>query len=138
MDDKAGELLYEMIKKLSSNSDDILKALDKIIWLEKSEMLDEFLNLAELGVKLLGMVQASIDSDVEEMITKDAEVLMSLGIVLADDKTRKLVTALEEALLNLEYEPVGLMGLLKAIREPEVKKAIGFLIGFLREFGRKL
>lgn len=101
-------------------------------------MLDEFLRLAELGVKLLGMAQASIDSDVEELITKDAEVLMSLGIVLADDKTRKLVTALEEALLNLEYEPVGLMGLLKAMREPEVKRAIGFLIGFLREFGRRL
>ena len=138
MEDKAGELLYEMIKKLSSNSDDILKAVDKVIWLEKSGMLDEFLRLAELGVKLIEMAQATIDSEVEELITKDAEVLMSLGIILADERTRKLVTALEEALLNLEYEPVGLMGLLKAMREPEVKKAVGFLVGFLREFGKKL
>jgi len=131
-------LLYEIIKKLSSNGDDILKVLDKVIYLEKSGMLDEFLKLAELGVKLAEMTQESLDSEVEELITKDAEILMSLGIVLADDKTRKVVTALEEALLNINYEPVGLMGLLKAMREPEVKKAIGFLIGFLREFGRRL
>ncbi|RLI79672.1 DUF1641 domain-containing protein [Archaeoglobales archaeon] len=131
-------MLYEIIKKLSSNGDDILKVLDKVIYLEKSGMLDEFLKLAELGVKLAEMTQESLDSEVEELITKDAEILMSLGIVLADDKTRKVVTALEEALLNINYEPVGLMGLLKAMREPEVKKAIGFLIGFLREFGRRL
>ena len=131
-------MLYEIIKKLSSNGDDILKVLDKVIYLEKSGMLDEFLKLAELGVKLAEMTQESLDSEVEELITKDAEILMSLGIVLAYDKTRKVVTALEEALLNINYEPVGLMGLLKAMREPEVKKAIGFLIGFLREFGRRL
>ena len=63
---------------------------------------------------------------------------MSIGILLANDKVKKLVNAIEEATLDLEYETAGLMDLLKAMREPEVKKAIGFLIGFLRELGKRL
>ena len=136
--DRAEKIIYDVMEKLSSNGDEILSVLDKLVMLEKRGLLDELLKLAELVTNLVTMAQETVDSEIEELITKNTEILMSIGILLANDKVKKLVNAIEEATLDLEYETAGLMDLLKAMREPEVKKAIGFLIGFLREFGKKL
>ncbi len=136
--DRAEKIIYDVMEKLSSNGDEILSVLDKLVMLEKGGLLDELLKLAELVTNLVTMAQETVDSEIEELITKNTEILMSIGILLANDKVKKLVNAIEEATLDLEYETAGLMDLLKAMREPEVKKAIGFLIGFLRELGKRL
>lgn len=136
--DRAEKIIYDVMEKLSSNGDEILSVLDKLVMLEKRGLLDELLKLAELVTNLVTMAQETVDSEIEELITKNTEILMSIGILLANDKVKKLVNAIEEATLDLEYEAAGLMDLLKAMREPEVKKAIGFLIGFLRELGKRL
>ncbi len=136
--DRAEKIIYDVMEKLSSNGDEILSVLDKLVMLEKRGLLDELLKLAELVTNLVTMAQETVDSEIEELITKNTEILMSIGILLANDKVKKLVNAIEEATLDLEYETAGLMDLLKAMREPEVKKAIGFLIGFLRELGKRL
>lgn len=136
--DRAEKIIYNVMEKLSSNGDEILSVLDKLVMLEKRGLLDELLKLAELVTNLVTMAQETVDSEIEELITKNTEILMSIGILLANDKVKKLVNAIKEATLDLEYETAGLMDLLKAMREPEVKKAIGFLIGFLRELGKRL
>lgn len=136
--DRAEKIIYDVMEKLSSNGDEILSVLNKLVMLEKRGLLDELLKLAELVTNLVTMAQETVDSEIEELITKNTEILMSIGILLANDKVKKLVNAIEEATLDLEYETAGLMDLLKAMREPEVKKAIGFLIGFLRELGKRL
>jgi len=37
-----------------------------------------------------------------------------------------------------EAKPVGLVGLLGALRDPDVQKGLGFAIGFLKGLGKKL
>ena len=77
------------MEKLSSNGDEILSVLDKLVMLEKRGLLDELLKLAELVTNLVTMAQETVDSEIEELITKNTEILMSIGILLANDKVKK-------------------------------------------------
>jgi hypothetical protein len=47
----------------------------------------------------------------------------------------RLATALAEP---GEAKPVGMFGLMKALRDPDVQRALGFLLAVGREFGRQL
>ena len=46
--------------------------------LEKRGLLDELLKLAELVTNLVTMAQETVDSEIEELITKNTEILMSI------------------------------------------------------------
>ncbi len=48
LDDEAEKIIYNVMEKPSSNGDEILSVLDKLVMLKKRGLLDELLKLADL------------------------------------------------------------------------------------------
>lgn len=67
------------------------------------------------------------------------EALLTSGVL--DPQTVALVGRLGQALSETASEPaapVGAMGALRALRDPDVQRALGFLVGFAKRFGSAL
>ncbi|MBE8540448.1 DUF1641 domain-containing protein [Geoglobus acetivorans] len=132
MEDKTQEL----VEKLLENQDTIEKILEKIILLEKTGALDTLADLA-------AFVKVAQDTLSDEIIKKNSELITNLGLVSAkftSDNALMLIDAIGDAICRCdkEPEPVGLTGLLKAMNDPDVKFALGFLINMAKALGRAL
>ena len=70
--------------------------------------------------------------------------LDALASVLASDivahQTTEVIGRMGRAIVAAEHEarPVGVWGLLRALRDPEIQRAAGFLISMARRFGEEL
>lgn len=70
--------------------------------------------------------------------------LDALASVLASDimahQTTEVIGRMGRAIVAAEHEarPVGTWGMLRALRDPEVQRAAGFLIAMARRFGEEL
>jgi hypothetical protein len=70
--------------------------------------------------------------------------LDALASVLASDimahQTTEVIGRMGRAIVVAEHEarPVGAWGLLRALRDPEIQRAAGFLIAMARRFGQEL
>lgn len=55
-------------------------------------------------------------------------------------QTTEVVARMGRAIVHAEHEaiPVGMWGLLRALRDPEIQRAAGFLVAMARRFGEEL
>jgi uncharacterized protein YjgD (DUF1641 family) len=125
-----------VLKKIAENKEAISEAIDKLVWLEKSGNLDALLGFSAL----IKLVQDSIS---DAVVDKNMEMITNIGLISAkftSDRALMLMNALGDAICRCEKEPepIGLGGLLKAMREPEVKKALGMLVNIARELGKNI
>ncbi|MEM3762778.1 MAG: DUF1641 domain-containing protein, partial [Archaeoglobaceae archaeon] len=81
---------------------------------EKSGNLDAIIGFASL----IKIVQDSISDTV---VDRTSEILSNLGL-----------------LCEREPQLVGLIGLIRALRDPDVKKAIGILLNIAKELGKQI
>ncbi len=130
------EELEPLLKKIAENREHLAEAIDKLVWLEKSGNLDALLGFSAL----IKIVQDSISDAVVE---RNMEMLSNIGLIstkFTSDRALKLFNALGDAICRCEREPepVGLIGLMKALREPEVQKALGMLLNIARELGKNI
>ncbi|MET1124875.1 MAG: DUF1641 domain-containing protein [Archaeoglobaceae archaeon] len=128
--------LEPLIKKIAENQEYLEEAIDKLVWLEKSGNLDALLGFSAL----IKLVQDSISDAVVE---RNMELLANLGLIATkfmSENALKLFNALGDAICRCEKEPepVGVIGLMKALREPEVQKALGMLLNIARELGKNI
>ncbi len=128
-----GELLQ---KKIDENEEVLARAIDKLVWLEKSGSLDALIGFSAL-IKVLQ------DSISDEVVLKNAELINNLGLISAkftNERALMLLNAIGDAICRCEKEPepVGLTGLLAALRDPDVKIALGMLVNILKELGKNL
>jgi uncharacterized protein YjgD (DUF1641 family) len=128
--------LEPLLKKIAENKEALSEAIDKLVWLEKSGSLDALLGFSAL----IKLVQDSIS---DAVVDKNMELLTNLVLIstkFTSDRALMIFNALGDAICRCEKEPepVGLLGLIKALREPEVKKALGMLINIARELGKNI
>jgi len=128
--------LEPLIRKIEENQDHLLEAIEKIVWLEKSGNLDALLGFSAL----IKIVQDSISDAVVE---RNMELLSNVALIstkFTSDRALTLLNALGDAICRCEKEPepVGFVGLMKALREPEVQKALGMLLNIARELGKNI
>lgn len=128
--------LQPLLKKISENKNYLSEAIDKLVWLERSGNLDALLGFSAL----IKVVQDSISDAVVE---KNMEMFTNIGLLstkFTSDRALMLLNALGDAIYRCKGKPkpVGLMGLIKAIREPEIRKALGMLLNLAREFGKSI
>jgi uncharacterized protein YjgD (DUF1641 family) len=70
--------------------------------------------------------------------------LDALASVLSSEilahQTTEVIGRMGRAIVSAEHEarPVGMWGLLRALRDPEIQRAAGFLIAMARRFGEEL
>lgn len=96
--------------------------------------------LAERGVDLDGRLHSMLRA--LEVSTAPRAVNGLAALVeskLLEPTALAAVSHLAAALADPgEARPVGLWGLVRALRDPEVQRALGFVLGVAREFGRHL
>ncbi len=128
--------LEPLLKKISENREYLEDVVDKLVWLEKSGNLDAIIGFAAF-IKIIH------DSISDAVVDRNMEMLANIGLIstkFTSDRTLMLLNALGDAICRCEKqpEPVGLIGLMKALREPEVQKTLGMLLNIARELGKNI
>ena len=135
---KAADVLMRLMEKLAENGDAIISAVDKLIYLENSGVLDELVEMSGAVLALKKLPEEFLDDDVQEVATKNLEILLTLALSV-DDEMIKMVEKLVEAFKKTkEFEPVGITGVLRSVRDPDVQNALGFLLAFAKNLGRSI
>jgi uncharacterized protein YjgD (DUF1641 family) len=111
---------------------DVIKELVNTLFeFKRSGVLDDLLNAA---ATLRFLTEGLLTRDFIEKVAKLQEVALVAGTNLAMDTSK--IDCLTYALAAAEdAKPVGLFGLLSALRDPEVQKGLGFLIAVLKKLG---
>jgi len=124
---------------VGENADDLNEALESLLALQRSGTLSDL-------VAVTDVVSLGADAMDDEMVSSLAATGSSLGEV-ADEASdpdtvrgmRTLLRAMGDAGdPDRDYAPVGAVGLLRALRDPEVKHGMAFLVGLARGIGKEL
>jgi hypothetical protein len=131
------------------------------------DTLRPLLALTSQAPALIAVVMDSFDDamrtahdrgiDIERGVLNGAEAALRFGASMDAEKVRELDALLRSGVLApatlrvvgelgqaltetaaSPQTPVGLVGLLKALGQPDVQRALGFLITFAERFGRRL
>lgn len=135
-DGMATEETVKLGEAVGENATDLAEGVETIAELQRTGTLDDVLEMAELA----SLLSAAMD---DEMVMSLASTATSVG-ELADtaaeeDVSRGLdnvLSALGEA-SSEETEEIGVFGLLKATRDPDVKAGLGVIIALARALGQE-
>jgi len=123
---KAVEAIYEIFEKVVENHDEILDAIDKLLILERRGVFDEIVKFSEFRIPLS-------HEEVEE-ITEKFEQLLKI-LLSVDERVLKVIKrfidAFEESMV---YEQMSIVEAMRALRDPDVQKAIGFALTLAKKF----
>lgn len=132
--------------------------------IERLDALEPVLELAEQAPATAAMLVDIVDDayrqakaagvDIEAVLYKGAETATKLSAVVSSTEfdavmdsgvlepgTLRVIRSAGQALATSQQvtsKPVGLLGALGALRDPEVRKALGFAVTFAKQFGRAL
>ena len=135
---KAADVLMRLMEKLAENGDAIISAMDKLIYLENSGVLDELVEMSGAVLAIRKLPEEFLDEDVREVVTKNLEMLLTVALSVDEGmikRVEKLVEAFKKA---KDFEPVGVTGALKSLRDPDVQNALGFLLAFAKNLGQSI
>lgn len=133
----------------------------------RPEVLEQLSGLADLAVQAPGLASMLIDSidesmraasekglDMVALGSNSLEALQKLALMLASTEfsalldsgilspsTMKSLSGAAEALVETQQRPikkVGALGLIGALGDSDRQKALGFLMSFLKSFGKRL
>jgi uncharacterized protein YjgD (DUF1641 family) len=125
------EKTVEALSAIVEHIDVIKELVNTLFEFKRSGVLDDLLNIA---ASLRFLTEGLLTRDFMEKVGKLQEVALIAGTNLAMDSSK--VDCLTYALAAAEdVKPVGLFGLLSALRDPEVQKGLGFLIAVLKKLG---
>jgi uncharacterized protein YjgD (DUF1641 family) len=126
-DDKTLDALTALVQRA-----DILKELVNTLYdFKRSGVLDDLLNAA---ASLRFFTEGLLTRDFVEKVGRLQEAAFIAGTSLAVDSS-KVDCLIYDLAAAEDAKPVGLFGLLSALRDPEVQKGLGFLIAVLKKLG---
>ncbi|MDT3437935.1 DUF1641 domain-containing protein [Haloarcula sp. 1CSR25-25] len=134
VDGLATDETVALAETVGENGDELQNALETLLVLQRSGTLDELAELAEVG----SLATAALD---DEMVTSLAGTGAALGEVAqtaADEDTRNGIETLLAGLGEAEREPaepVGPVGLLRGLRDPDVQYGLGYLLAIAGAVG---
>jgi uncharacterized protein YjgD (DUF1641 family) len=117
---------------MSSNKEEVLKVLEKL----DEESIDQL-------VDLLGTMQLMKGYLTDQMVADLARILTSIFKVVNSISNSDLVDIIERAMQDpsldkalLNPPKLGLLGLLGALRDPEVQRGMGIMISLVKALGK--
>ena len=127
--------LAELGESVGENADSLAAGVETVVELQESGTLEDLAEFADI----LALLSAAMD---DEMVTSLASTGSRLG-ELADTASDDEVAAGLESMLHAvgdatseDPDPVGLMDLVKALRDPEVRAGMGVALAVLRALGQ--
>ena len=134
-DGLATEETVGLAEAVGENGAELEAALDSLLTLQRSGTLEELVELAEV----LSLATAALDDEMVRELASTGSSLGELADTAADDDTRAGVETLLAGLGEAEREPperVGLIGLAKASRDPDLQYGLGYILSLARSLGR--
>ncbi len=129
-----------LVEKLAEEAqvEKVEKLLTTLLRLVEDEKLMRALELVENLVDVLTLLSEMYDENLQSRIENFVEAVAPCALNM-DKRVGAVTEAAAQALSeSLDYKPVGLTDLFKALRDPDVQKALGFLVKFAKEFGRRI
>lgn len=126
-----------LAESVGANAEDLHSALETLLRLERTGTLDDLASVADTA----SLATRAVD---DELVSSLAEIGGSVGELAdaaADPETRR---ALETTLAALgeantgSTERVGAIGLLRALRDPDVQRGVSFLVSLAGTIGADL
>jgi uncharacterized protein YjgD (DUF1641 family) len=133
-DGLATQETVDLAEAVGENGTTLREALETVVQLQERGTLDDLAELAEVGA-LAG------DAMNDEMVRTLASTGTALGEVAdtaATEETRNGLTTVLEGLGAAETkdpERVGMVGLLRGVRDPEVQYGLGYILAIARAIG---
>jgi len=121
---------------LDEHDESLAESLETLATMQETGTLDDLANFAQM----VSLMQAAMD---DEMVMTLAQTGSRLGEVADTAADEEVARGLENTLSAVGEatdggaEPVGMWGLMKAMRDPEVKAGMGVAIALLRALGRE-
>ncbi|KZX46599.1 DUF1641 domain-containing protein [Haloarcula sp. K1] len=125
-----------LAETVGENGDELQDALETLLVLQRSGTLDELAELAEVG----SLATAALDDEMVTSLAGTGAALGEVGQTAADDDTRDGIETLLAGLGEAEREPaepVGPVGLLRGLRDPDVQYGLGYLLALAGAVGRE-
>jgi uncharacterized protein YjgD (DUF1641 family) len=116
------------------NAGEIADAVETLGRLQRTGTLDDVVELLDT----LALVSAAMDDEMVRNLAATGSRLGEVADTAADDDVARSLERLLEALGEADAQPAespGVIGLLRATREPEVKAGMGYLIAIARALG---
>jgi uncharacterized protein YjgD (DUF1641 family) len=124
----------ELGASVGANGPALAAAIERIAALERSGSLDRVVELADA----LALVTDAMDDGMVESVAATGTSLGEVATTAADEDVQRGLTRTLEAVGRAETgdrQPVGAVGLVRALRDPEVKAGLGYLLAVARELG---
>jgi uncharacterized protein YjgD (DUF1641 family) len=127
--------LAELGESVGENADSLAEGVETVVELQESGTLDDLAAFADI----LALLSAAMDDEMVTSLTSTGSRLGELADTASDDEVaaglESMLHAVGDATIE-DPEPVGLMGLVTALRDPEVRAGMGVAIALLRALGR--
>ncbi|WP_226023814.1 DUF1641 domain-containing protein [Halomicrobium salinisoli] len=120
---------------VGDNGEELQDALESLVALQRTGTLDELIELAEV----VSLATAALDDEMVRSLAATGGSLGELAETAADDDARGGIEALLEGVGEAEREPpeqVGPVGLVRAVRDPDVQYGLGYLLSLAAALGR--
>ena len=133
-DGMATEEAAQLGEAVGENAGEIAEGIETVAYLQRTGTLDDLAEFADLAA----LASAAMD---DEMITSLSSTGSRLGEIADTASDEQVASGIEDLLNALgeasagDQEPVGAVGLVRSIRDPDVKAGLGVLLSLARALG---
>lgn len=135
-DGMATEETVDLGTAVGENATELADGIDTVARLQRTGTLDDLVEFAEL----VSLVTGAMDDEMATSVAATGSRLGEIADTAADDDVaaglENVLTALGEA-NAADPEPVGTIGLVRSLRDPEVKAGLGVLVALAGALGRR-
>ncbi|MFC4247898.1 DUF1641 domain-containing protein [Natribaculum luteum] len=136
VDGIATEETVRLADAVGANADDLAAGLERVARLEADGDLETLVGVANAA----SLLSAAMDDDIVMSVGELGSSLGEIADTTADPDTVSGVTALLDgvgtaAATDAPPERLGPVGLLRALRDPDVQRGLGFLVAVARATG---
>lgn len=135
-DGLATEETVALAEAVGENGDELRDALDTLVVLQRSGTLDDLTELATVA----SLGSAALDDEMVRSLAGTGAALGEVAQAASDDDTRDGIETLLAGVGEAEREPadpVGPVGLVRELRDPDVQHGLGFLLAVAGAVGRE-
>ncbi|WP_136600700.1 DUF1641 domain-containing protein [Salinigranum halophilum] len=121
---------------VGANGAELAAAAERVAALERTGTLDRLFEVADA----LALVTDAADDEMVESVVSRGTALGEMATRAADDDVRRGLERLLDGVGDAaqgEPEPLGPLGLARALRDPEVQAGMGFLVAAARGVGSR-
>jgi uncharacterized protein YjgD (DUF1641 family) len=135
-DGMATDETVRLAESVGANGDDLADALETLATLQRTGTLDDLVELAQVA----SLASSALDDEMVASLAGTGSSLGELAHVASEDDTargmRRLLASVGDV-EDAEVEGMGVVGLARSTRDPEVRHGLGYVVALARALGQR-